>query len=99
MEIDISVYQKRRNDPHESFADIVKTSQEDLLPLTKVFERYFIAEGITSTTVQAGHILGLIQGIEYVFDSCDNRGDCDVSKTTGWTEYPKYSKLKCLLTR
>ena len=62
LEIDISVYQKRRNDPHDSFATIIKTSQEDLLPLTKAFEDYFQNEGITSTAEQAGHVLGLIHG-------------------------------------
>jgi hypothetical protein len=91
LEIDISVYQQRINDPHDSFATIIERSQQDLLPLTEAFEAYFTTEGITSIAEQAGHVLGLIQGIEYAFDSCESGRDCDSSKATGWTDYPKFS--------
>lgn len=79
LAVGIDAYSLRRNDPHDSIRRVLDVTASDLRPLTLALARHFEAADVTSHAARVAFVHGLVQGINYSFDT-----------TTGWTEYPKF---------
>jgi len=78
--VSLDAYSARRNGSHDSIAEIVATSHQDLAPLARALEKLFQEKGIASEAQQLGYVQGLVQALQYARDT-----------STGFTEYPKYA--------
>lgn len=77
--ISIDLYSQRRNDPHDSIARILATSNQDVAPLATALSEHFQRRGVTSDAQRVAFVQGMVQGVLYEFDA-----------NTGWTDYPKF---------
>ncbi|NJL26696.1 MAG: hypothetical protein HC897_01895 [Thermoanaerobaculia bacterium] len=75
----IDTYSVRRNDPHDSIANILAATRDDLAPLADALSSHFAARRVVSDVARVAFIHGLVTAVAYAKDT-----------QTGWTEYPKF---------
>jgi len=78
LTVSLDVYSARRNDPHDSIANLLALTRTDFAPLVGALEAFFERRRLRSDVARVAFVHGLVQGVVYEGDA-----------TTGWTEYPK----------